>query len=137
MKGIYILLLRIKKDLNMRIGSLGIIHFSSGMYAYIGSAQNSLEKRIERHIKRNKKKYWHIDYLTTHKHVRVERIFYKPLGKEWEDRVALMINKHGRPIKGFGASDSKIDSHLFFIHDFEGFYALLNNLGFSIVNRKI
>ena len=62
-KGIYILLVRIKNDSNVMVGALGARKFRKGLYAYVGSAQNSLEKRIERHFRSKKKKHWHIDYL--------------------------------------------------------------------------
>jgi len=37
MKGIYILLIRISKNIQVKIGSLGKINFNKGIYAYVGS----------------------------------------------------------------------------------------------------
>ena len=49
MKGIYILKIRISKNIKENIGKLGIVNFKKGIYYYIGSAQNNLEKRIKQH----------------------------------------------------------------------------------------
>ena len=45
MKGIYILLIEIDKNIKIEIGSLGKINFDKRIYFYIGSVQNNLEKR--------------------------------------------------------------------------------------------
>ena len=45
MKGIYILLIEIDKNIKIEIGSLGKINFYKRIYSYIGSAQNNLEKK--------------------------------------------------------------------------------------------
>jgi len=62
-KGVYVLVVSVDKDVNVNIGALGSIGFEKGLYAYVGSAQNGLEKRIERHRRRAKRKFWHIDYI--------------------------------------------------------------------------
>jgi Uri superfamily endonuclease len=50
MKGTYVLLIEIKKNCKIKVGRLGEIKFKKGLYAYIGSALNSLEKRIRKNI---------------------------------------------------------------------------------------
>jgi len=50
MKGIYILKLNLKKNQEIMIGKLGKIFFEKGSYYYVGSSQNNIEKRIERHF---------------------------------------------------------------------------------------
>ncbi len=45
MRGIYILLIEIDKNIKIEIGSLGKINFYKRIYSYIGSAQNNLEKK--------------------------------------------------------------------------------------------
>ena len=63
MQGVYILVMELRKNSPMRIGSLGIIDFRKGFYAYTGSAMGGLEQRIKRHLRKEKKLHWHIDYL--------------------------------------------------------------------------
>ncbi|RLE40198.1 GIY-YIG nuclease family protein [Candidatus Woesearchaeota archaeon] len=113
MKGIYILLIELNNDIQRRIGSLGKVYFSKGIYAYVGSAQNSLEKRIARHAAKRKKKFWHIDYLLSSASARILKVFYKEAGKEEECKMAKKLSEKGRAISGFGASDCNCESHLF------------------------
>lgn len=113
MKGIYILLIKIDKNIEIEIGSLGKINFDKGIYFYIGSAQNNLEKRIQRHKVKNKKLRWHIDYLLKNKYVKILKIYYKKAGREEECKIAKMLSKTEIPISKFGCSDCDCKSHLF------------------------
>jgi Uri superfamily endonuclease len=113
MKGIYVLLLSINKSINVNVGALGVKHIEKGLYAYVGSAQKSLEKRVERHLKRKKRKFWHIDYLLDSEDVRIFKVFFMEVGKAEECKMSKMIGKYGISIKGFGSSDCKCESHLF------------------------
>ena len=113
MKGIYILLIEIDAKIKEKIGSLGKIEFDKGIYAYIGSAQNNLEKRIQRHKEKNKKLRWHIDYLLSNKHAKILKVFYKKAEKAEECRIAKKLCKTEKPILNFGCSDCKCKSHLF------------------------
>lgn len=113
MKGIYILLIKIDKNIEIEIGSLGKINFDKGIYSYIGSAQNNLEKRIQRHKIKNKKLRWHIDYLLKNKYVKILKIYYKKAGREEECKIAKMLSKTEIPISKFGCSDCDCKSHLF------------------------
>jgi len=113
MKGIYCLIIEVCESKDILIGRLGKIRFEKGKYIYVGSAQNSLEKRIERHLKRKKKKHWHIDYLLENKNVKIRKVILFPYKKKSEEsRLAKEISKFGKPIKNFGASDSTSQSHL-------------------------
>ena len=89
MKGIYILLIDLSRSLKIRIGSLGEIYFEKGRYAYVGSAQNGLEKRIARHFSKEKKIFWHIDYLL--EHGKIVDVFYKRAGKSEECLIARKL----------------------------------------------
>jgi len=113
MKGSYILLIEVKKNLKLSIGSLGEITFPKGIYAYVGSAMNSLEARIKRHLRKDKKLFWHIDYLLNNKNVKVIKVFYKESKKKEECKIAKIVSRYGEPIKGFGCSDCKCSAHLF------------------------
>ncbi|MGQ9625005.1 MAG: GIY-YIG nuclease family protein [Candidatus Bathycorpusculaceae bacterium] len=119
MKGIYVLIISIKERVAVNIGALGKINFEKGFYAYVGSAQANLEKRIKRHFRRNKRKFWHIDYLLCNNAAKIEKIFYKKAEKAEECKIAKEIGKKGVALKGFGSSDCKCESHLFKIDDYQ------------------
>lgn len=110
MKGVYVLLIKINKNIQQKIGSLGKINFKKGLYAYVGSAQNNLEKRVKRHLSNNKKTFWHIDYLLSNKFAKVSKVFYKKANKSEECRIANKLA--GNPIQNFGSSDCNCKSHL-------------------------
>jgi len=113
MKGVYVLVIKVTKDIKTKIGALGNLKFEKGIYAYVGSAQNSLEKRIARHKTKNKKLFWHIDYLLKNRNVKILKIFYKKAGKSEECRIAKRLSKINFPIPKFGCSDCKCETHLF------------------------
>lgn len=120
MKGVYVLIVQVTSNTQVRIGSLGLIKFNEGQYAYVGSAQNNLEKRLKRHRRRRKKKFWHIDYLLSNRQTTIETIYWKDSSKPEECNIAAELAKHGSPINGFGSSDCDCKSHLFKIlkHEF-------------------
>jgi len=108
MKGSYILIIEVKKDMKVKIGKLGALFFKKGYYAYVGSAMNGLEGRISRHLRHDKKMHWHIDYLLAK--AEIKEIWYKEKSKECE-----IAGKLSFPfIKNFGCSDCKCKSHLFY-----------------------
>jgi Uri superfamily endonuclease len=116
-KGIYVLIISVNKKIDVNVGALGVVNFEKGLYAYVGSAQKSLEKRIERHLKRTKQKFWHIDYLLNDDNAEVLEVFYKNAGKSEECKVANKMSERCVPTKGFGSSDCKCQSHLFKLKD--------------------
>lgn len=101
------------------MGALGNLNFSPGFYIYVGSAfgPGGLRARLSHHLNPPEKKHWHIDYLRqqadivdiwfTHDPVRREHEW----AKEFEALPEIII-----PFPGFGASDCKCNSHLFYIH---------------------
>ena len=113
MKGIYCLIIKIKKNIKVKVGYLGFLKFKKGNYVYVGSAQNNIGKRIERHLRKIKNKFWHIDYLLANKNVKIEKVFYKRAGKKEECKIACFLSKIEESIKKFGCSDCKCVSHLF------------------------
>jgi Uri superfamily endonuclease len=113
LKGIYVLIIQLNKDITVSVGALGKLTLKQGLYAYVGSAQINLEKRIERHFRKNKRVFWHIDYLMDNEAVDVEKVFYKRAGKAKECEIAGEIKRRAEPIRGFGCSDCDCTSHLF------------------------
>lgn len=119
MKGVYVLVIRVSKNIKVNIGKLGAVAFRKGFYAYVGSDQNNLEKRIARHLRRNKKTFWHIDYLLDGKYAKVAEVFWKETEKAQECETAKKMGEVGQLILGFGCSDCSCKSHLFFLEDYE------------------
>ncbi len=117
MKGIYVLEIELEKDRQIEIGALGKISFEKGRYAYVGSAQNSVEKRVQRHLSDTKKLHWHIDYFLDH--TKITKIHIKKAGKEQECITAKKIQENNKPIEKFGCSDCSCVSHLFRINNLE------------------
>jgi Uri superfamily endonuclease len=46
MKGVYVLIISVDENIRVKVCSLSTVNFESGIYAYVGLAQNNLEKRI-------------------------------------------------------------------------------------------
>lgn len=113
-RGSYLMVFYNAGEFSERAGALGEIKFPPGYYVYAGSALNGLEKRIRRHNLKTKKTHWHIDYLspTRFKAVKIYRI-------RRSDRLEQILAKRlaalaDSAVPGFGSSDSKADSHLFY-----------------------
>ncbi len=137
MKGIYVLLISIAKSTSVSIGALGDKVFQEGLYVYVGSAQNNLEKRVKRHIKKTKPKFWHIDYLLSSRHARVIEVFYKEAGKFEECRVAKRLFEVATALSGFGSSDCACKSHLFRIETRDNLNEFTSKIGLKPLNRMI
>lgn len=109
-KGSYQLHIEISENIQIKIGSLGICNFEKGKYVYTGSAMSSLTKRVERHLKMNKKMHWHIDYLLTNRNVTITKIelFPSSIKQECQLNHDIINNHNGVPaVLGFGSSDCK------------------------------
>ncbi len=117
--GIYNLIIQLSEDKEIKIGRLGTFAFPKGFYVYTGSAQNGLEKRINRHLSSNKRFHWHIDYLLSYtKIVQVRR--YAGLKKD-ECRLNHLIAKSSGAapvVDKFGSSDCNCVTHLYHFKSF-------------------
>ena len=115
--GVYILELFAEEDFQLLHNKFQSTNFKKGYYFYFGSAQKNLSQRIFSHLKKEKNKYWHIDYLTTKKNISVERVFIiKGLLKNYE---CILVNELERKfelnttVTNFGNSDCGVcKSHL-------------------------
>ena len=112
MKGSYLLVIKNENNAIIQIGKLGEIEFKKGYYIYVGSALNGLEQRIKRHLRLNKKIHWHIDYLL--KKSKIIDVFYKENDTREECLIAKKLDEKLYSITGFGCSDCKCKSHLFY-----------------------
>jgi Uri superfamily endonuclease len=112
MKGCYCLIISLDKNGEIEIGrKLGKIQFEKGTYVYIGSAMNSLEPRLKRHLSNEKKLHWHIDYLLEES--KITDIIFNEF-KKVECELSQFISTKAIGIQGFGCSDCDCESHLYY-----------------------
>jgi sugar fermentation stimulation protein A len=112
--GNYLILLELPQSRRVETGALGTLDFKKGWYVYSGSARQHLSARIRRHLrKEGKKKHWHLDYLTPY----ALRLQALPIASRRNLECALAAELEtlgGIPVKGFGSSDCRCASHLFY-----------------------
>lgn len=111
-KGDYLLLIRLSTAREITVGRLGTINFKPGGYVYVGSALGGLKNRIERHLRKERKFHWHIDYLLEYAHV--DNILTIVTDKSLECDLAEFLGRHFDSVPHFGSSDCKCKSHLFY-----------------------
>ncbi|MDD1653069.1 MAG: GIY-YIG nuclease family protein [Methanomicrobiales archaeon] len=114
--GIYCLLLE-NGPAEVAVGSLGTLRFRRGWHLYAGSALGPGGlARVERHRRlyrsRDRPPRWHIDHLLLSPSFRLRAVLSAMTGEDLECRLA---NALGPPlVPGFGCSDCRCPSHLFF-----------------------
>jgi sugar fermentation stimulation protein A len=114
-KGIYILIIHLDRDIEVKVGRLGTFIFQPGWYTYTGSALNGLEQRIARHRAREKILHWHIDYLLQYAGVKQIKTIHTDKPLECIVNAHLCSKKKSSiPIPKFGSSDCRCASHLLY-----------------------
>jgi Uri superfamily endonuclease len=118
--GTYILLVELASPIAIAVGRLGPIPFDAGVYAYVGSAfgPGGLAARLHRYIVGPRKIHWHIDHLLGRAEVigALHRADLERRECNWARWVGNRAKAHA---PGFGSSDCRCESHLFFIGDTE------------------
>jgi len=122
-RGVYTLIIFVQSTVLLKIGKFGEKKIERGYYTYTGSALGkgalSLAGRISRHLRKRKKKRWHIDYLLCGEGVEVKAV----LAMVTKKRMECEINQHLMgslkstvPIVNFGSSDCTMGcrSHLLY-----------------------
>ncbi len=106
----YQLHIRLDKATRLKVGKLGTFLFPKGWYIYTGSAKRHLQARISRHLSRDKRMRWHIDYLLASPHASVRRVT-----STHKEECCLNQATQGHIVaSGFGSSDctNHCGSHL-------------------------
>ena len=106
-------MIKLVRARTVRVGALGTFVFPAGRYIYTGSALRNFEARIARHLSRDKRLRWHIDYLLAAPGARVVRVC-----RAAEGECELNVATRGAVIvPGFGAGDCRAGcgSHLKYI----------------------
>ncbi len=112
--GAYLLLLELSGPIRPAIAAFSATELPPGPYVYAGSARGpgGLKARLARHLRRQKKRHWHIDHLTGEASSMLA--FAVPGGNECAlVRSLLESGRYHQPLPGFGSSDCRTcTSHL-------------------------
>jgi Uri superfamily endonuclease len=100
----------------VQIGRWREIDIQPGYYIYVGSAfgPGGVRARVSRHCRTDKPKHWHIDYLREFVILLGVWVSYEPERLEHQWAQALYGLEKMTPIQGFGCSDCRCYSHLFY-----------------------
>lgn len=99
----YQLMIEVAAPVRIAIGRLGSYDFPAGRYVYTGSAKGGVDARLRRHLRRDKRLHWHVDYLLAAPGVSVVATHRSAAGE-----CALNQRTAGRIlVPGFGASDCR------------------------------
>jgi len=106
----YQLRIDVERPIRIGVGRLGRFLFPAGRYVYTGSAKRNLDQRIARHLRKEKKLRWHIDWLLSASGVKIVAV---KRSREAEcilnqEVIGVVV------VPGFGASDCRrgCGSHL-------------------------
>jgi len=110
-----------------RVGKLGLVRFEPGFYVYVGSGGVNALARVKRHLRPDKPRHWHIDYVTTGRG-RMNPIDSYIFPRRNECRLARQLGRRLTVVRGFGSSDCRCVGHLFFAADLEALLRALEPL---------
>jgi Uri superfamily endonuclease len=127
--GVYQVMFVLDEPVRLAVGALGTLSFAAGCWVYTGSAKRWLRRRVARHLSREKKRRWHIDYLLGPGRPVAVRVFEGGAGEcETHGRLASRFAEGPR---GFGSSDCRCGSHLCHLGekhlDLRGFLPILQS----------
>ncbi len=114
-RGTYALVIFLPRRSTIRIGKLGAFDFPRGYYLYIGSALNGLAARLARHLRKRKKKHWHIDYFL--ERARIKEVWTHQGDERFEcvwAQASLAMPNAKISVPRFGASDCSCATHLIY-----------------------
>jgi Uri superfamily endonuclease len=112
--GVYTLIINVVKPVKIHVGGLGLGEFPAGIYAYTGSALGkdafNLKERVERHLKTEKEKNWHIDYLLIPGSAKLAGVVASVTKVNRECTVSSFLERSTGvevAVKGFGSQDCR------------------------------
>ena len=115
-RGIYFLVIRLDNKTIITVNRIENPLLAPGWYIYAGSAKANLTQRIARHLRKRKKNHWHIDYLTRS----ASSVKAFPIATERDLECSLardIADLADDKIIGFGSSDCRCSSHLFYFSE--------------------
>lgn len=115
--GTYALIFSAARNGQIAIGKIGTLQLKPGFYIYVGSAfgPGGLKARIRHHNRKTARPHWHIDYLASN--LKLKEIWYTCDSVHREHQWATILSctrGASMPLTGFGSSDCRCKSHLFF-----------------------
>ena len=126
----------LSQSAHIRIGKKGTFGFPKGYYIYIGSAKNGLKARVERHLGKKKKHFWHIDYLLDHASVKKVFLFLDDRIDECSlSQKVLKRSEAKAVVPKFGASDCNCPTHLVFFRRLKDIPKVSRTYSFSFAKR--
>jgi Uri superfamily endonuclease len=138
MKGSYFLLIYNKKTAHVKFGKKHMNKFPQGFYIYVGSAMGesntSIRHRLTRYIKiadntQSENFHWHIDYFLRSPLTSIKMIMILPNSVVKEEcSLSELIQEYSDDnINGFGCSDCKCKSHLYYFNPENSFILSIMN----------
>lgn len=114
--GTYVFILQSNSSETIKVGRWGKLVLRPGFYVYVGSAfgPGGVQARVSRHLRTDKRKHWHIDYLREYTTPLEVWVSYEAKHLEHEWAITFLNLTEMTPIQGFGCSDCRCFSHLFF-----------------------
>ena len=117
MPGTYALIFSGLKKGSVVIGKLGTLQLQPGFYIYFGSAfgPGGLKARIKHHFNPSSRPHWHLDYLSPTLKACEIWYTYDQIRREHQwAKIHSQTRGVSLPLPGFGSSDCRCLSHLFF-----------------------
>ena len=132
--GTYALLLQSNTNTAAQIGRWGELDICQGYYVYVGSAfgPGGVLARVSRHCRDTKSKHWHIDYLRDFTSLTSVWYSHSPTRLEHTWARAMAKMRQMTPIQGFGCSDCRCETHLFFTTKKPKLATFARNIGGSV-----
>jgi Uri superfamily endonuclease len=115
-RGLYVLVIKLEKGQRIKAAKLPETYFKRGLYLYVGRAKRGLKKRVGRHLRRDKKLFWHIDYFLQRS--KVDEVWIKHDSFDeclTIEQIRELLRVSVYPQKKFGASDCCCPSHLLYL----------------------
>ena len=107
--GGYVIIGMLPQITEIQVGRLGLFNLERGWYLYCGSAHGSggLHSRVTRHVRSEKKLFWHFDYLRPY--LELTHILYSDSRISECDLCGMIstLEYVSFPVKKFGASDCR------------------------------
>jgi len=129
--GCYALVLELAERADIDAGRLGRLGLTPGFYIYVGSAfgPGGLRARLQRHWSGGGRFHWHVDYLRAVATPVVAWYQVQLVSREHEWAAALARGRGFAPVPGFGCTDCRCESHLYYAAKLPSYEAFRRRLG--------
>jgi Uri superfamily endonuclease len=108
----YLLIIQGNVQQEFCVGALGYVTMPPGCYLYAGSARRGLHARLARHLRQEKKRRWHIDYVLSGHALTIQEIWIgEQIGECQLAGSLLALPRVTIPKLRLGASDCRCLTH--------------------------